>query len=618
MIKQFFLFFSFLITFSSVSQVITVNQENSYELFAETLTNPKDLRYQEILSKYDAYIKNHPEDIIIKLYRCKFIGSAYYDEYEDYDTNYEETDACINALFEEHSNHPDVVLYKLQNTYGEDREQLLTDIIKTYNEDKSKWTYNQISKIYKIGAEYYTEDNDFKAVMYAEKAERFSDSLDLSVLLTKAHLRLGNKVKAKENLIESLYRDDIAWVLKQKGELLIEFEEYDKALEMFNRVEAKDSTFSNTQSLYKIFVENKTYDQARQFLIKDTIAEWNKIEALQKLLKHDLSYSSGDIAYQSYRRVQKESFYDDFFGIKRIQLFFKSPLSSLTLTDVSHFLILALFIIVILMIPYLWVLPVYAVNKLFKIRLPDGYIKIPIDWSLKHFWLISVVYFVSQIIVVFVFYYQDNINYYFDIVNSYFEETLIESEIVLANSMILFSALLFSFTLLFLNKKRLKFVFNSNIGFLKIIGLSIGFLIFNAIINKTIGSFVDIDNAINLIRSLNIREEIEALLSQYGFIVSVGIVAVIVPFYEEIIFRGIILTSSEKQLGFKWANILQAGLFALIHFNLKLFIFYFLFGLITGYAVKRTNGLLTGIVFHAANNFIALLAIYALSKFSML
>ncbi|HMC00806.1 MAG TPA: CPBP family intramembrane glutamic endopeptidase, partial [Flavobacteriaceae bacterium] len=355
----------------------------------------------------------------------------------------------------------------------------------------------------------------------------------------------------------------------------------------------------------------------RDYLIKDTIAEWNKSSGLQKLLEHDISFSSPEVALNSYRRMQEESYFDDFLGIKRLKIFFKDPFNAWTISELSHIIILVLLIAFLFLIPYIWILPIYSSKKYFKLKTSDANNLIKVDWSLKHFWLISFMYLLCQLLLVLIFYYEDYINFIFDIsYSSAIEETL-ESEIVSANTIIVFCILLLLCTLLLLNRQRLKFVLNSNIRYLRIITLSIAFVIFNAIILKILGSFVNLTEAPSLIETLSIREELKSLISQYGLALSVLIAAVAVPFYEEIIFRGIILSSTEKHVGFKWANGIQATLFAIVHFNLNLFIFYFIFGLVTGYAVKRTNGLLTGIAFHAVNNFLVLLAIYYISKLTL-
>jgi membrane protease YdiL (CAAX protease family) len=109
------------------------------------------------------------------------------------------------------------------------------------------------------------------------------------------------------------------------------------------------------------------------------------------------------------------------------------------------------------------------------------------------------------------------------------------------------------------------------------------------------------------------RADIIALTTSYGSGVTLIVIGIIVPIYEEIVFRGVILKSCERYLNFKWANIFQAALFALIHENLFLFPIFFAFGIFTGLLVKKTGSLFGGILFHIINNLIAGVVIIAAS-----
>ncbi len=610
-------FVCFLISFSFFGQEnIRVDQKNSHELFVEILTKSKDLKYQEILDFYDHYVAIHPEDIAVKIYKCKFIGSAYYDAYEDYNLKYDETQDCIEHLYETYPNHPEVLLYKLENTYGEEGLALIDQTIEAYDFESTEepgWNTEQISRFYEVCSNRFYDD-DYKSIMYAKKAESFNDTLDLSVSISKSYINLNNIKKAKERLLSSLDVEHEAWVLNEKGKLLVELDEHEKALTMFDRVSEKDSTFANSESLYKIFLEQENYEQARTYLLKDTLQTWNKVMNIQKLANHDLLYSSPELALESYRRMQQESYYDDFFGIKRLKICLRTPFEPWTFSEASHVLILMALVVILFLIPYLWILPIYGVSNFFKLKKVKLEEQLPVNWSLKHFWMISFIYLMCQVVLVLFLYYQDYINYLFDIGYSYVDESVAESQLDSANSIIIYAAIMFITVLFFLNKARLKFTFSSIFRYRQIIGFSILFVIFNGIILRILGNFVDLTDAANIIRSLSAREEIVAVFNEYGFTITVLVVALIVPFYEEIIFRGIILSSTEKYLGFKGANVIQAFLFATVHFSLSLFVFYFIFGLITGYAAKRTNGLFMGIACHAVNNFAAVLAIYAASR----
>jgi len=91
------------------------------------------------------------------------------------------------------------------------------------------------------------------------------------------------------------------------------------------------------------------------------------------------------------------------------------------------------------------------------------------------------------------------------------------------------------------------------------------------------------------------------------------IVAVLVPIYEEFIFRGFILGGLTRHISFGWANFWQALLFALLHFDFLHFTFYFLLGLVAGWLVRRTRGLAAPMALHAANNAVACIALLVMT-----
>ena len=73
------------------------------------------------------------------------------------------------------------------------------------------------------------------------------------------------------------------------------------------------------------------------------------------------------------------------------------------------------------------------------------------------------------------------------------------------------------------------------------------------------------------------------------------------PILEEIIFRGILLNQFNKKHAFWIANLIQALVFATLHFNIQLFIFYFLFGITVG-IISKYRSLYYCILIHIFNN----------------
>ncbi|AFS77911.1 putative abortive infection protein [Gottschalkia acidurici 9a] len=91
----------------------------------------------------------------------------------------------------------------------------------------------------------------------------------------------------------------------------------------------------------------------------------------------------------------------------------------------------------------------------------------------------------------------------------------------------------------------------------------------------------------------------EFLLGLFLFAITPGIC-------EEMMFRGIMMSSYEKK-GYIKSILFTGILFGIFHFNIQNFLGPTFLGVLFGYMVYKTNSLYTGIVAHTVNNSIALI-----------
>ncbi|HEX9970627.1 MAG TPA: type II CAAX endopeptidase family protein [bacterium] len=94
------------------------------------------------------------------------------------------------------------------------------------------------------------------------------------------------------------------------------------------------------------------------------------------------------------------------------------------------------------------------------------------------------------------------------------------------------------------------------------------------------------------------------------FLIPLGIgFSILNAIYEEGIFRSILLSQFFDQLGFAWAIVLQAAWFSFLHFQSGFpsgiigIGLTFVFGVMMGYLVFRTSGLLIPVLIHAVADF---------------
>ncbi|MEP4946586.1 MAG: type II CAAX endopeptidase family protein [Flavobacteriaceae bacterium] len=595
----------FLVTMIMSSQETpNFGDSDSHEFYIKQLYDSKDINFQRTMGLYDAYMQQHRNDVVAQIERCKFIGNSYYDEYEDYNQKYEETEECIGMLYAAYPNVPAVLMYRAESLYGKERLEVLDIAKESIEEAQHLWSNLEKARFYAMLGDYYIEDQSLSLVNY-KKAQELDDSTDYSLEMARILIDQGKNEAAKNTLLPNLEKDTTLWRMNSKADLLTRLGESEKALYLYELISERDSTFINNQEMAVVMSDMGNYEVARSFLVKDTIYEWNKTITLQKLFKHDLRHLSAEQALETYRSLQKSNSYDDFLGVKRLRIFFKNPLLGWKLSELLHFAISFIILLFLFIIPYLWVLPVSFVGDWVKRRRKSEFArKLNLDWTLRHFWIISFLYLTVQFVLSLAFYYEYTINDIFEIGSVY--EDFIENDALLAQGMLAFVLLMAFATLAIVNKKNVGQIFASNMSVGRSIRISIGFIIFNVVLLKILKNFINIDEVELADLILNPEAEIAATLRTYGFFVAFLSAAVLGPVYEEIIFRGAILGSVEKHLGFIAANIFQACLFAIIHFDLRLFVFYFIFGIITGMYVRKTGGLRTGIILHMANNFFVL------------
>jgi membrane protease YdiL (CAAX protease family) len=108
---------------------------------------------------------------------------------------------------------------------------------------------------------------------------------------------------------------------------------------------------------------------------------------------------------------------------------------------------------------------------------------------------------------------------------------------------------------------------------------------------------------------------VKACLEVWGLAPTLLLAAVAVPFYEEVLFRGVFLQSAGKYLPFWPVNILQAAAFSSLHDGWRNFPTYLAMGAILGWMARRTGGLLIPMLTHGLNNAIAITTIWTLLKY---
>lgn len=579
-------------------------QTLNHEIFLKEIENSSDNIYYACIQKYDEYLEKHPDDLSVYIEKCKFIQLAQYDDEEEYNPNQEAFDSCAAALIKMFPENPDVFIFQTTYLWGDDLDELFLNAEKSIAEKPGTWSKSNLSTLYlKMADNYYYDSEYKKAHAYILKAIS-NDSVYLSSI---EYARILIKLERPEDALHVLTREKdttkILWQLSQKADLLLELKAYSNALDIYNQIDGIDSTYLDKSTLATTLEGLGQYDLARTYLVADTLGSWNKENAVLTLLIHDLKYKDGKKCYETYNQYRDFGYSMDPLGIYRLKLFFSHPFQPWRFRDLlSIFCLIAAFLVLII-VPSVWILPVYFAGHHWNmISRPKPFES---SWGLKTFWFVSYGYLAASFLATIA-----DPGYLYSLLNSSYYEINQESQGHISMIFMLTYAA-FGIASLYRIKPRILLsthwsIANSvflGIGILLLYRLVVGIYVYMGVSGFGV-SIEDLTDIPGLL--LVSRLDIGALVASYGKFIAIILIGLLVPFYEEIIFRGVILESCMRYISFNAANVFQSFLFAAIHQSLFLFPLFFLFGIISGILRKKSGGLLSGIVFHAANNILVL------------
>lgn len=598
------------ISVSSFAQHTSVAKPQSAEYYLNTLNHAKDSLYNSIILQFNQYLKQNPTDVLVCIEKCRLLESAYYDESEEYNPKDEEYVTFLDSIANVFPQNPDLLVYRSENAFGDSALTICQRILKLSKQQTETWKHVAIWKVHEKLAQTYSYDEKYTSSIYhAQIAMELNDTLDLSIMLAKNYMELKQNYKAIFILNKYLSPKNQSWDLSRKGKLLLELGVSDKALMALKWAALDTASGYGNNDLADAMIENGLYEAARVYLVKDTEFEWNRAKTLSKLFDYDIKYSIADTAAASYQRMVQNSFMNDPVGIKRLRLFFKSPSQSWAFTDVLRVGLLFVLFAVVFIIPYLWILPIHSIGN-YYIKKGKNYSQTPFRWSLRHFWIASAGILMVDLLINLLF---DHDNFF-----SISDADAVEEKVSLnlANMTLVIFVCYAILTLLLLKKTDYKFIFGNVWPKRKSILIGVGYALILrfcfGIYLKVYGLIFTDDSATE--GTLDIIANVNSVNQFYHPLIGFLMVVLIVPIYEEILFRGIFLTASEKYLRFFWANLLQAALFAAIHLDLKSAPFYLAFALIAGYQKRKSQALASGIALHMTNNLIAFIAIMAMSN----
>ncbi|WP_178376984.1 type II CAAX endopeptidase family protein [Chryseolinea serpens] len=586
----------------------------------DRLGNAKDSLYQSILDQYKDFIWRNPKDPNARLERCRFIQTAYYDDYEEYNPNEEAAEECARELLNVFPKDPDVLLYASEFLYGDTAIAYLKKLTLAVEYDPVLWKTNGWKVYNQLAEQYANTDAHREALRYATRAVASNDTLDLSLLQARAYKGIKQIDSAIAVLASHLDSTDVGWVLNQKGRMLLELGAPARAIEAFNLAARDTATHQDLAALAQAMIDNGLHEEARAYLLKDYKQnQWKTTQRAQKLLEYDLAHGTADSAAFSYKRFTDEKFMNDPLGVYRLELFVRSPGAGWSWADAGRVILLICTIALAFIVPYLWVLPIHYIGAIRRARgklIPET----SFHWGLRHFWVACSMLLVCDLLSILLFDYPGFL--------SNFSEEIAASQTnpinkASADMMLFFSTTSFVYTVALIDPEDIRMFFSHlryNAGLIRRqfgLGIALAFLlrIGLAFYQALLGAFhINLAEEVSTVMASSVVDNIVSINQFYNPVLGFMFVVLLVPFYEEVLFRGIFLSACQRNIPFLWANIAQSLTFALLHQKLVLIPFYFAFGMVAGHFARKTQSLTAGVALHVTNNFLAFLAILYLQR----
>ncbi|HCZ36265.1 MAG TPA: hypothetical protein DHV26_10110 [Cytophagales bacterium] len=573
----------------------------------KVLTHAKDSAYRQLLDQYDVYLIKNPDDPEGHVQRCRFILGAYADEYEDYNPKYDEAEACARSIIEKFPEDPSSLLFATEFIYGDSARTFLKALELKIEANPQRWTNYDWQVYEQLAQNLQLEDEHSQVIQYAKRAILANDTLDLSMLIATAYKNLNQKDEAIAALTERLDSTSQSWELSTKATLLLELGAKEVALKVFQWAAQDTSGYTNPGLQAKAMIDNGLVIEARDFLLRDyKRLTWNSVPPLVALLEYDLKYSSADSTALTYSRLVEQSFWYDAFAIYRIRLLLKSPFIGWTWPDLGRFTLLFILAFTLLVVPYIWILPMHYWG--WWQRSNGRIFQQPVfSWGLRHLWIVCSLWLVCDFMSLIIVDYPGFLSSFTDI--SGLEYTSVSRET--ANITLLFFTGCLVFTLGIMKRSDfIQFFTTSNgigsaiaAGFGLALALRVALVLYSGML-KAFGIDL-VSDTTTISPFLSITDSIISVNQQYSPYLGFIMVVILVPFYEEVLFRGVFLSAAQRNMNFIVANCLQSLVFAIAHQQLKLIPFYFAFGLVAGIMQRKSNGLVISTAMHITNNLIA-------------
>lgn len=629
----------------------------SHEAFRARLDASFGDSFSQLLSIYDRYLAGHPDDIEVAAERCRFISYAMWDELPGMEGRVsEDDDSCSERLVERAPSHPAALLLHMEMLYGEDAVAFGTEALRRL--DPNAFKHQRAALLFALAKAKDDAGDVAGAAAAADEAKQLDPTVSAAVLIAAGLVLEGERRRAYDVLVFS--SPDPHYVMR-RVDLFIELGAFKEALAVIERLEGEAWV---PPVLYaRALAGAGRTSEAREIYVEHA-AEPERFDLLRRLFYGSLERGDEAEAVASLVAMRETAPEADWLSRHRLSLLLAFPSVPLTQDDVIGFLLLIALLLASALLPASWILPVHYVGLIRRARAATGDSqsasgstgdeagdRVPIEeqrareeadapeddeededheededsaeeeqdeeeqdearaegsrWGLPHQWIISGTIVIVQVLAIYLF-----APAVIDEQMSVGDAPGAPSATDLARMLIFIvvgGALAMGVWVRRADVVRLRRCSWSRRHTASVVGASLVAILLVHFVSSRVFAPARVEAG----TVWSTAQMLVAVAQQHGGWVLFGLVAVVVPLYEELVFRSVFLESLERHVPWAWANVLQAMAFTAIHDGTSRWPGLFVFGLIAGFITRRSGGLVPAVALHMTLNSVACLAVAAM------
>ena len=572
--------------------------------FVERVNTAQSTDYQAVLVLYDDHRRSAPNDVISQIERCRFIETYAYSEDGTIASATDDLEACRAQLkTSPNKRNVEIILYDVESSSWNDEG---LKAAKALIRDSKSWTKLQQSRLYELLAQRSQVTDNALAGSYAIAAVELNPGSPVLLTALERWKQLGAKRKVRQAIIAA---PESTWEFVQRtraAQILIDIGDPDAAAQLMRGKHDKNS-YGAGVTLARALAAKGEFQEAEQWY-REEFAAGKYVDVLSRIeyFEFELEHGSEKDALAAYESMLKAQPLVDSIGRYRASLIAAHP--HLIWDAKSWRALWAIFVIALVtcLLPLIVIIPIHYRGLALQTRGRQPY-RLEGDWTLRHAWYASAMFLVVSNAVVYLF---APSMLTAMLPWAKFTASRPVTDLTLAK-MALWGAVGSAVLLIpLLRGKPVKALLLGRWSMKRSIFTGLALALLLKILTALVGLGIKNAGAFgsDTVRTIQGANEIYGLL---GMLLLIG---VLTPIIEEFIFRGVLLKAFRGQVPFVFATLVQALAFTLLHEERESMPFLFVFALVLGWLVKRSEGLLAPIVMHSVNNLTAGLAIVGLTN----